>query len=303
MLNYSQFNRIIKFAKRLLLNLVKVFYLQTGKNLKKFLGRNNFAYKTYHLLLRICFENISGHSMYVLNGHKMSLNSYNASYFMLGEYEPETTKTFKSLIKKGDVVVDVGANIGYYTLLSARAVGNKGKVFSFEPDLMNYSLLEKNVEINGYKNIVLVKKAVSDKNSIERFYINSPNTNSLIFSEDQSEKSINVETIKLDDYFNDNKIKIIKLVKLDIEGAEALALNGMKKLIRENKIISIITEYNPLFLRKQNINPNTFIKEIIDSGFEIKVIEGLEENINVDIFQLDNYIKKGSGINLLCLRY
>ena len=87
-----------------------------------------------------------------------------------GVYEPCETEFVMNEIKKGDVVLDIGANIGYYTLIFARLVGEEGKVFAFEPDPENFALLKKNVEINGYHNVVLVQKAISNKTGKIRLF-------------------------------------------------------------------------------------------------------------------------------------
>ena len=69
------------------------------------------------------------------------------------------TALVKRIVRNGDIVVDIGAHIGYYTLIFARLVGPKGKVFAFEPEPNNFNLLIKNIKINGYKNIIPVQKA------------------------------------------------------------------------------------------------------------------------------------------------
>src|SRR5262245_13382224 len=78
-------------------------------------------------------------------------------------FEPFETKLVLENICRGDWVIDVGANIGYYTLLFAQKVGQRGRVFAFEPDPENFELLEHNVRQNGYDNVVLVNKAVAEK--------------------------------------------------------------------------------------------------------------------------------------------
>jgi hypothetical protein len=107
-----------------------------------------------------------------VDGHKMFLDSRDSlglSIFSI--HEPLETGLVKEKIKKGDVVLDIGANIGYYTLIFAKLVGEEGKVFAFEPEPTNFSLLEKNVEINGYKNVVLIQKAVSNETGKIRLYL------------------------------------------------------------------------------------------------------------------------------------
>lgn len=96
-----------------------------------------------------------------VQGHKMFLDSKDSLRLSIhGIYEPLETELAKKEVKKGNVVLDIGANIGYYTLIFAKLVGEDGKVFAFEPDPTNFALLKKNVEMNGYKNVMFVQKAV-----------------------------------------------------------------------------------------------------------------------------------------------
>src|SRR4030042_4007070 len=93
-----------------------------------------------------------------------------------GGWEVETIRLFKQLAKEGDTVVDIGAHIGYYTLLAARIVGDTGKVYAFEPDPANHDVLVGNIKLNGFQNVVTVRKAISDKNGQIELYLNEKNT-------------------------------------------------------------------------------------------------------------------------------
>ena len=105
-------------------------------------------------------------------GHKMLLDRNNMTDVILhGVHDPTETALVRKEIKRGDVVLDVGANVGYYTLIFAECVGETGKVFAFEPDPTNFALLKKNIEANGVKNVVLVQKAVSDTTGITRLHL------------------------------------------------------------------------------------------------------------------------------------
>src|SRR4030042_7144688 len=94
---------------------------------------------------------IQGSKMYV-NVHEKdpSMRSTFRTYALNLIHEKATTELFKTMVKEGDVVLDMGANIGYFTILAARLVGKKGKVYSFEPEPRNYSYLKKNIELNKY---------------------------------------------------------------------------------------------------------------------------------------------------------
>ena len=185
-----------------------------------------------------------------------------------GKWEPFETKIFKKSIKKGDVVLDIGAHIGYYTLIAAKIVGDKGKVYAFEPDPKNFSLLKKNIEENNYKNVVPINKAVSNNNGKIKLYINPANTGDhRIFKSADKRGGIITETITLDDYFK-NDIKI-DFIKIDIQGAEHTALLGAKNILRYNKNLKIITEVEPLLLRNAGSSTRMYLNFLEKNYFSL----------------------------------
>jgi FkbM family methyltransferase len=88
---------------------------------------------------------------------------------------------FKGIVKEGMVVVDIGANIGYYTLIAAKLVGKSGIVYVFEPMPSNYECLCKNIEVNGYTNVVLIQKAVSNKYGIAKVWFEKDWSGSFLY--------------------------------------------------------------------------------------------------------------------------
>src|SRR5262249_42101912 len=112
----------------------------------------------------------------IVDGHIMYLDARDSLDLSLNHvYEPFETELVQSLVHENDTVVDVGANIGYYTLIFARLVGPRGRVFAFEPDPGNFALLKKNVEANRYKNVVLVNAALSDEPATLKLYLSEEN--------------------------------------------------------------------------------------------------------------------------------
>lgn len=93
-----------------------------------------------------------------------SNESYHLEMSLFGVVEPLATHMFTEHIQPGNTVIDIGANIGYYTILAAQIVGETGKVYAFEPEPKNLTLLKKNVEHNNLTNVVLANKAVSNAN-------------------------------------------------------------------------------------------------------------------------------------------
>jgi len=197
---------------------------------------------------------------------------------LLGKYEQDTTAIFKKLIKPGMNVIDIGAHIGYYTTLFSKLAGTKGKIFAFEADEDNFRLLNKNTDRR--RNIILINKAVSDKTGLISFYKiqNSTGCHSII-AHDNAEK-ITVPAIALDDYLEQNNIKKIDAIKIDIEGGEPFAFLGMRKLFSQTKNLSIVTEFSPHALRTAGVDPSEFLREIKNYGFEIfQILPGAETKI------------------------
>lgn len=93
-----------------------------------------------------------------------------------GKYEPETIALFRSYLKEGMTVVDIGANLGYFTVIAAGLVGPSGKVFSYEPDPHNFALLEKNVSVNGFKNVTNFPVALSDRRGTRELFFGDNQT-------------------------------------------------------------------------------------------------------------------------------
>jgi len=145
-------------------------------------------------------------------------------------YEPLETKTIKGLVKKGEVVIDAGANIGYYTVMLSKLVGETGKVYSFEPSKKCFRLLKKNVEVNKCDNVVLVNKALSNHNGETSFYIHCDDHGSSSIKCTSGCKEVKVKCIKLDDYIPQEEQ--ISLMKMDIEEAEVVALEGAEDTLK-----------------------------------------------------------------------
>lgn len=177
-------------------------------------------------------------------GHDMVLDIWSHGWILVRglKYEPQTTQYVMNSVKEGDTVIDIGASLGYYTLILARLVGPSGTVYAFEPLPNYFKILKRNVQANGYDNVVLVNKAVSNSDGTARFYIphNSFGMSSL-FPHTKPKEIINVETVCIDSY----DLKDVNLIKIDVEGAEASVLKGMKQLLMDSPNIRLILEFTP----------------------------------------------------------
>jgi FkbM family methyltransferase len=133
--------------------------------------------------------------------------------------------------------VDVGANVGYLTLIMAR---HARRVYAFEPDPRSRAILKYNIRENDYDNVVVRPEAAFDHNGRARFYQNIETALSGLVPHDGIASTIQVETVKLDSI-----IRRASLIKVDVEGADAAVLKGMSRLLSECPRLRLIIEVEP----------------------------------------------------------
>jgi FkbM family methyltransferase len=197
-----------------------------------------------------------------------------------GELEPGLFALMKSTIREGMVVVDIGANVGTYTLLALRAIGASGKVISYEPTPRVFDILKNNVQINGFLEtgrVDLRQKAASDGSQRRsRFFTSSNSLMNSLFGEDKSAAGrvevIEVDTVALDQDLAD--LPRIDVVKIDAEGAEPRILRGMRRIIERSPEITLFIEFAPTHLIRAKVDMLDFLAEIRAQGFQIhEVVE------------------------------
>jgi FkbM family methyltransferase len=246
----------------------------------------------------------------VVHGHRLRLHDsavdrWISAPLLRGQpYEPFETELLLGHRHPGDVVLDVGANLGYYTLLFARHVGPTGKVFAFEPDPDNFSLLQENVARNGYDNVVLVRKAASDYSGMAQLYRSADNQGDhRLYDTDGKRPSVAVESITLDEFFAGYSGPI-HLVKMDIQGAEAAALDGMMRLLRRCGPVTLATEFWPLGLRRAGSSAERYLYQLAKLGLRLfHINEPRRAVVAIDSQRLlhDLPEEEEAFTNLLCL--
>jgi len=251
-----------------------------GKVVKKLSGHgleNNYILKSSNKILR----NLLKTNYAEVEGQKMILDS-NFSYLSFGgSYEPMVTDLVKKEVKEKNIVLDLGANIGYYTLLFSKLVGNGGKVFAFEPGPENFALLKKNVEMNKIKNVVLEQKACSKKTGKAFLYRDESPGRHTIYRRPDGTKYVQVEVISLDDYFK-NFNKNIDFVKMDIQGSEGSVIQGMSSILKENQKVKMVVEFSPWRLKMFDTEPKEFLGTVISHGFKIYNLDEKLQKIQED---------------------
>ncbi len=206
----------------------------------------------------------------LVQGHIMWLDETDTLELATREvYEPLETALFQKEIRKGQTIVDIGANIGYYTLLAARLVGPQGRVYAFEPDPTNFALLQKNVEANGYTHVTLVNSAVSNKTQRMKLFLNPTNKGDhRLYDSKDGRASITVQTLRLDDFFRQLDKKV-HFIKMDIQGSEAKAFEGMRGILKRNRGVKLVTEFSPGSLKLNGSDPQKYLVSLKKLGFKL----------------------------------
>lgn len=230
---------------------------------------------------------IRDHRMVVnLDDHGMSRD-----LFLYGIREERTAETFERELRKLSKntaspfhVLDIGANIGYYTLLEAAAIGETGQIIAFEPDPRNIPLLERNVERNGYDDRVTVEPiAVSTESGTEELQLsmhsNLNKIKSVSTTTDQrdADTSISVDVRSVDDYLDESGIEpdSIRAIRMDLEGFEAELLPSMESVLSSGGPLVLLVEMHPNILDESSTE--RLLSMLERHGFE--VVAALAEEI------------------------
>jgi FkbM family methyltransferase len=166
-------------------------------------------------------------------------------------------------------VVDICAQVGHYTVLSAMRVGPSGKVFAFEPEPKRFRLLCRNLSANGLTIVFVEQKALLNQNRMQHSYLVSENLGRHgIYRQNDSEEQIEVETTKLDQFCSNREEKV-QVIKLDAEGGEPLILKGMKRVISESSSLAPFTEFFLPNLEAGSHSPEAYLNELVRHGFTL----------------------------------
>ncbi|MBZ0232791.1 MAG: FkbM family methyltransferase [Deltaproteobacteria bacterium] len=187
-----------------------------------------------------------------------------------GEYEGATLAAIRALVGRDGTFVDLGANLGFFTVLVGRDLSPTGRVHAFEPTPATAALLRENVAANGVSDrVTVVEQAVSDQPGRARFSLyDAAQANQLaVAGTDGSSGSIEVAVTTLDEYFEALGWPRVDVVKMDVEGVETKVLDGMRELIRRQPELRIIFEYHLGQLDRAHVSGASLIEKVRELGF------------------------------------
>lgn len=248
----------------------------------------------------------------VIQGHKMFLATegrYPSPDMVVDRYEQATTSLFRQLLKPGMVVVDIGAHVGYFSLLAAKLVGPEGKVYAFEPEPSNHLLLLRNIEINNYTTIRAQRKAVSNRSGSMDLFLSALDSGSHSLHAAGARGvtgTARVEATTLDAFLEAEGWPKVDLIKIDVEGAEVAVLEGMRQLLDQRRGLKLVVEFCPLLLQSAGVSPSALPDKLASLGFAVHVIDDKRGVLPAEATNMssltEDLLKQERYVNLFCAR-
>lgn len=193
-----------------------------------------------------------------------------ASIISTRSYEPNVTHVIKKLLKAGDVFLDLGGNVGYFSMLASRLVADNGKVLTFEPNPQNLQLIYSSQLQNKASNVMVYPYAASDTSTILRFTTVGSNGGVVTEHSGNQNYYLLVQSVVLDEILRNEPR--IDLIKIDIEAHEPSALRGMVNLIKTHRP-KIVTEFHPWAMKINNVElPEKYLEQLYNLGYKLSVI-------------------------------
>jgi len=189
-------------------------------------------------------------------------------------YEAETTRFVLRWLRPGDVFIDAGANVGYFSVVAAGLVGPTGAIHAFEPNPIVASLLRRTVDLNGVGEVVRVEETAlsSTTGSTTLHLIDDPlhmGAASIVGTHLSSpERSLVVATTSLDRYLRECAVDHVRLIKIDVEGAEMEVIRGAESLLRNGQSDALLCEFQPSFFAHSADAWHELIGHLGDRGYE-----------------------------------
>ncbi len=228
-----------------------------------------------YLKIPMTFRNVYGAKMMVMEG-------IGEEYFLSRE-EVGTLGVLNRFLGRGDVFVDVGAYVGFFSMYASRIVGEEGKVLAFEPNPLAYRVLLKNLKMNSIKNVIALNVALGSREEYRYLSMNDnrPASETTLMDTGRNGKRVRVRVRRLDDVLNDLGIGNVRMVKIDVEGWENEVLKGTVRTIERSRPILVI-EKGPLFLGGYMY--------LLERGYSPFVLKGTKRRVSemVPVEEYDN---------------
>ncbi len=193
---------------------------------------------------------------------------------LMGIREELFTRALQGALREGDCVLGIGANIGYYSLMEARTVGPRGKVYAIEPVPHNMKLLEDSVRLNNYGNIETFQLAIGQTDSMAKMYLSDHPNWSSFYPPRKITGKIDIAISSVDTFLKGKRLPDV--IRMDVEGYEYEIIIGMSGLLQSNQPLRLFIEFHPDIMGRQRAA--AFLSILKGHGFQLKKVI-LEPNI------------------------
>ena len=242
-----------------------------------------------------------------VKGHRIKIDAGDFSVseqLIMGKYETFEAGLLDALIRERDTVIDMGANIGYFTTMFA-TLAKSGRIFAFEPSPGTFSILRQNME--QFSHVIPHQLALGESDGVVKLYLNDYNHGDNRIFPSFGVHGIDVPIRKLDDVLPQ---VTADFVKMDIQGSEVYAMRGMRGIFSRSQSMYMLVEFWPEGLRRAGASIEEFVQIIEQEGFSFVVVDGENEKLlsmwgKELISSLPNERTENGGIvsvNLLCWR-
>lgn len=218
-------------------------------------------------------------------------------------HEPSETERIRAALPRGGTFVDIGANIGYYSVLAATIAGTEGRVYAFEPEPENFATLERNIALNRLDNVVAVQAACSDRAGEMVLHLDPENAGGHhLHDAGEGGDRRTIRALTLDDYFRDHKGSI-DLIKMDIQGHEPAALRGMTGILRAHPETRLITEFDAPMLAGAGSSPEEYLAALSALGYRFTILSDYGTEVrDASPEEIVARCTDGRFVNLFCER-
>jgi FkbM family methyltransferase len=251
--------------------------------------------ETREVSFSITRYNRSYHMRYLFDTTRPTQQNMAAHLLNGSLYEPEVAVVLMRVLQDGDGFVDVGANVGFFTVLAAQLVGETGRVYAFEPEQENFGRLAQNISLNDLSNVVTYQSAVGDQVGTAELFINSDNDGGHAlwnpgahsFNKVSREKVIkqNVEMVTLDSVLAGATVPV-KLIKIDAEGYEQHVLHGALELITRHRVPFVLAEVNRLALQQAGASERALFQLMRHLGYFAYLVEVTEPELTSTLLEI-----------------
>ncbi|SCA57123.1 hypothetical protein MTBPR1_40146 [Candidatus Terasakiella magnetica] len=226
-------------------------------------------------------QNKDHHLKFLFDTDQMSQNHILNCLNKNNVYEPELLFLFLRVLRSGDTFLDIGAHVGFFSVLAGHLVGAEGKGISVEPMAENHQAFEHNISLNGFDHVELVKGIISDENGESQIFFNAdndgghslwdPGTHEFNQKSRENPTQRPVHSRTLMSLLQSNRIRKVKLAKIDTEGAEVKILSASQNVLKIGQIDFIACELNPSALEAMGYHQKDLYDCVRACGYEVYI--------------------------------